>query len=51
MKVLERILAVVSILAIIAVIITLVFQWKKDGEIWRTIKTMLPQKKIVDLEE
>lgn len=51
MKVLERILAVVSILAIIAVIITLVFQWKKDGEIWRMIKEKLPQKKIVDLDE
>lgn len=49
MKIFERFLLVVSIISLIAAIAILVIQWKKDSDIWRSIKTAIAEKELLKL--
>ena len=49
MKTFERIILIISVLTLIAAITVLVIQWKKDSDLWRSIKRAIVDKEILKL--
>ena len=49
MKAFERFVLILSLITLLATIAVLVLQWKKDSDIWRSIKRAIEEKEILKL--
>ncbi len=49
MKAFERFVLIISVVSLIAAIAILIIQWKKDSDIWRSIKNAIAEKELLKL--
>lgn len=49
MKTFERILLIFSLLALTATIVFVVIQWKKDSDLWRSLKLAVAKSELLNL--
>lgn len=49
MKTFERILLVFSLLALITAVLFVVIQWKKDSDLWRSLKLAVAKSELLNL--